>query len=90
MKPLSPARLLARVGGTLAGNAARTPDLRTCADCWERQGVRVDEAAERRSRYRACAACAKVWQERPKGGRRRTDWISRVQVATPRPASPTV
>lgn len=83
-KPFSPARLLARIMDGLKGNAP-SPDLRTCPYCWERTGLRIDEGAERRSRYRTCIACTKLWRERRTGGRRRTDWTSALQIASPRP-----
>jgi DNA-binding response OmpR family regulator len=87
-KPFSPVRLLARImEGLKRIGTPGSADLRTCPYCWERTGVRIDEGAERRSRYRTCASCAKLWRERAAGGRRRTDWTSVLEIASPRPLS---
>jgi DNA-binding response OmpR family regulator len=86
VKPISPVRLLARLRSALTEPNAAPPDLRTCPYCWEQQGWRVDQGTERRTRYRTCAACARIWRERPPGGRRRTDWRAALQIASPRPA----
>jgi DNA-binding response OmpR family regulator len=87
VKPLSPVRLLSRLHAALTNRNTGQGNLRTCPYCWEQQGRRVDQGSERRTRYRTCAACTKIWRERPAGGRRRTDWQSILQIASPRPAS---